>query len=51
MIVVLDTSAAMDVLLNAGESEKYKDELERAETVIAPETYMVEIPETDRSQP
>ena len=43
MIVVLDTSAAMDVMQYAGEFEKYKDELEKAETVIAPEIYIAEI--------
>jgi predicted nucleic acid-binding protein len=43
MILVLDTSAAVDVLLNAGEFEKYKQELEIADAVIAPEIYISEI--------
>ena len=43
MICVLDTSAAMDVLLNIGEFEQYKTRIERADAVIAPEIYISEI--------
>ena len=43
MIIVLDTSAAMDVLLSNGEFELYKNNIEKADAVIAPEIYISEI--------
>ena len=43
MILVLDTSAAIDVLLSAGDFENYKQELANANAVIAPEIYISEI--------
>ena len=43
MILVLDTSAAIDILLHKVGSEKYNREIERADTVIAPEIYISEI--------
>ncbi len=43
MILILDTSAALDILLGKGECQKYKDQVEQAETVIAPELYISEI--------
>lgn len=43
MIIVLDTSAAVEILLNKEESEKYKKVIVEAETVIAPELYISEI--------
>ena len=43
MIVVLDTSAAIEILLNKEESEKFKQEILKADTVISPELYVSEI--------
>ena len=43
MIIVLDTSAAMDVLLSNGEFELYRKNIEKADAVIAPEIYISEI--------
>ena len=43
MILVLDTSAAIDVLLNEGKFLEYKTEIEKADAVIAPELYISEI--------
>ena len=43
MIVILDTSAAIDLLLGKGNFETYKNKIERADTVIAPEIYLSEI--------
>ena len=43
MILILDTSAAADVVLRKGEFEKYKNKIEEADTVIAPEIYISEI--------
>ncbi|MCK5155068.1 MAG: type II toxin-antitoxin system VapC family toxin [Spirochaetales bacterium] len=43
MILILDTSAALDILLSKGEFEIYKNEIQKADTVIAPEIYISEI--------
>ncbi len=43
MIIILDTSAAIDILLGKGEFEIFKNEIEKADTVIAPEIYLSEI--------
>ena len=43
MIVVLDTSAAIEILLNKKESEKFKKIILEADAVIAPELYISEI--------
>ena len=43
MIVVLDVSAAIDVLLNKGDFEIYKNKIEKADVVLAPEIYFSEI--------
>ncbi|MCK5675139.1 MAG: type II toxin-antitoxin system VapC family toxin [Spirochaetales bacterium] len=43
MIIILDTSAAIDLLLSKGNFEIYKSEIEKADTVIAPEIYLSEI--------
>ncbi len=43
MIIILDTSAAIDILLGKGDFEKYKNIIEKADTVIAPEIYLSEI--------
>lgn len=43
MIIILDTSAAIDILLSKGNFEIYKREIEKADTVIAPEIYLSEI--------
>ena len=43
MILVLDTSAAIDILLTSGDFKKYKKELEKADAVISPEIYISEI--------
>lgn len=43
MIVVLDASAALEILLKKTESEKYSEVLMDANTVIAPELYLSEI--------
>ncbi len=43
MIVVLDVSAAIDVLLNKGDFEIYKNKIEKADVVLAPEIYLSEI--------
>ena len=43
MTIVLDASAALDILLGKGHSRKYKRRVEEADAVIAPEIYMSEI--------
>lgn len=43
MIIVLDTSAAIEILLNKEESDKYKKMITEADAVIAPELYISEI--------
>jgi len=43
VIIILDTSAAIDILLSKGNFEIYKREIEKADTVIAPEIYLSEI--------
>jgi predicted nucleic acid-binding protein len=43
MILVLDASAAVDVLLSEGKYEEYRKELEDADAVLAPELYASEI--------
>jgi len=43
MIVILDTSAAIDILLNKSDFEIYKRKIEKADAVIAPEIYLSEI--------
>jgi len=43
MIIVLDTSAAIEILLNKKESKKFKKEIIEADAVIAPELYIAEI--------
>lgn len=43
MIIVLDTSAAIEILLQKEESDKFKKEIAEADTVIAPELYISEI--------
>ena len=43
MILVLDASAAIDVLLNQGKFVEYKIEIEKADSVIAPELYVSEM--------
>ena len=43
MIIILDTSAAIDLILGKGEIELYKNTIEKADTVIAPEIYLSEI--------
>lgn len=43
MTIVLDTSAAIEILLAKEESEKFKKEIIIADTVIAPELYISEI--------
>lgn len=43
MIIVLDTSAAIEILLQKEESDKYTREISEADTVIAPELYISEI--------
>jgi len=43
MIIILDTSAAIDLLLGKGNFETYKNKIEKADTVIAPEIYLSEI--------
>jgi predicted nucleic acid-binding protein len=40
MILVLEASAAIDVLLNQGKFVEYKMEIEKADAVIAPELYV-----------
>lgn len=43
MIIILDTSAAIDILLGKGNFEIYKNKIEKADTVITPEIYLSEI--------
>lgn len=43
MIIVLDTSAAIEIILNKKESEKFKKIILEADAVIAPELYISEI--------
>ena len=43
MIIILDTSAAIDILLSKGDFEIYKTEIQKADTVLAPEIYISEI--------
>ncbi len=43
MIIVLDTSAAIEILLNKEESKKLGKQVLDADTVIAPELYISEI--------
>ncbi len=43
MIIVLDTSAAMEILLHKGKSGSYEKMLTEAESVIAPELHISEI--------
>jgi predicted nucleic acid-binding protein len=43
MILVLDASAAIDVLLNEGRFQEYKMEIEKSDAVITPELYISEI--------
>jgi len=43
MIIILDTSAAIDILLGKGEVELYQNKIREADTVIAPEIYLSEI--------
>jgi len=43
MILVLDVSAAIDVLLSKGKYKAYRKELEDADAVIAPELFVAEI--------
>jgi len=43
MIIVLDTSAAIEMLLNKPDSYKYKKHVIEADAVIAPELYIAEI--------
>ncbi len=43
MIIILDTSAAIDILLSEGNFEIFRREIEKADTVIAPEIYLSEI--------
>jgi predicted nucleic acid-binding protein len=43
MIIVLDTSAAVEILLNKKESNKFKNTIVEADAVIAPELYISEI--------
>ena len=43
MIIILDTSAAIDILLGKGNFENYQNIIEKANTVIAPEIYISEI--------
>ena len=43
MIIILDTSAAIDILLGKGNFENYQNLIEKADTVIAPEIYISEI--------
>ena len=43
MIIILDTSAAVDILLSKGNFEIYKNKIEKADTIIAPDIYLSEI--------
>lgn len=43
MTIVLDASAAFDILFSKGRSEKYTKEVEQADVVIAPDIYSSEI--------
>ena len=43
MIIVLDTSAAIEILLKKEESEKFKKRIAEADAVISPELYISEI--------
>lgn len=43
MIIILETSAAIDILLGKGNFEIYKNKIEKADTVITPEIYLSEI--------
>ena len=43
MIIIVDTSAAVDILLGKGNFENYQNIIEKADTVIAPEVYISEI--------
>jgi len=43
MIVVLDTSAAIEIILNKKDSKKFKNIIIEADAVIAPELYISEI--------
>lgn len=43
MIIVLDTSAAVEILLKKEDSEKYRKKISEADAVIAPELYISEI--------
>ena len=43
MILVLDVSAAIDVLLNKGKFHTYTTEIEKADAVMAPQLYISEI--------
>jgi predicted nucleic acid-binding protein len=43
MIIILDTPAAIDLLLGKGNFEIYKNKIGNADTVIAPEIYLSEI--------
>ncbi|MBI9055952.1 MAG: type II toxin-antitoxin system VapC family toxin [Bacteroidales bacterium] len=43
MIIVLDTSAAVEILLKKEDSEKYRSKIAEADAVIAPELYISEI--------
>jgi predicted nucleic acid-binding protein len=43
MIIVLDTSAALEILLKKENSDRFKKALLEADTVIAPELYISEI--------
>jgi predicted nucleic acid-binding protein len=43
MIIVLDTSAAIEIILNKKESENFKKIILEADAVIAPELYISEI--------
>jgi len=43
MIVVLDTTAAIEIILNKKDSKKFKNIIIEADTVIAPELYISEI--------
>jgi predicted nucleic acid-binding protein len=43
MIIVLDTSAAVEILLKKEDSEKFSNKIAEADAVIAPELYISEI--------
>ena len=43
MILVLDASAAIEIALNKSDSKRFKEKLDEADLIIAPDTYPSEI--------